>query len=175
MAHSQESWDNAKALFMKGDSLSVISKETGISRGQIGKKANKEGWGKETITTLAKAEIENTIIGNEIKRQKETLNDTERDTYNNVFISLSSHLNLFNSSTIENQHIVNKAQQAIRERVDNNIEEAIEHLPNIMAISKVTETNRKQLYGVTETFKQNNTDTKETKTGVGELYKAINE
>ena len=39
---AKEIWDKAKALFMKGDSLSEISKATGISRGQIGKKANKD-------------------------------------------------------------------------------------------------------------------------------------
>lgn len=88
MAFDKEIWDKAKALFMKGDSLSKIAKATGISRGAIGKKSQAESWEKETITTLAKAEVDTIIKQEDIRRQKETLSPIERDTYDKVFVAV---------------------------------------------------------------------------------------
>jgi len=101
MAISKEIWEQAKALFMRGDSLSKIAKETGISRGAIGKKSQKELWKKETITTLANDEVQNIINADKIKRQKETLNATERDTYNKVLLDKLEMANLATNTSIE--------------------------------------------------------------------------
>ena len=148
MAISQDIWDKAKALFMTGDSLSKIATVTGISKGAIGKKANKEGWNKETITTLVNAEVTNIIYAKTIRDEKRQLNETERDTYNKEFISLSHSLGLFQNSTQKNQQAINKIQEDILKDASR------EDLFDLATISKITETNRKQLFGITEAFKE---------------------
>ncbi len=172
MAHSEESWLKAKSMFEAGKSLTNIESDTGISKGQISKKSKKENWQKETLKNLAKREIDTTIIQNEIEKEKETLNATQRKQYNEVFISLSHHHNLFNSSTIENQLLANQATEEIKKDIDNknNKITAIDHLPNIMAISKVTEANRKQLYGNTETYEPKKKDDDKDNKGIKVTY-----
>lgn len=44
MAFSQTQWDKAKILYELGKSLREIERDTGISNGQIAKKAKKDGW-----------------------------------------------------------------------------------------------------------------------------------
>ena len=94
MAIAQENWDLAKALFMAGKSLNQIAKETGINRSTVGKKAQKENWNKETISTLVEKQIDTTIQQDELNRQKSTLNSTERDIYEKELLTESQARNL---------------------------------------------------------------------------------
>ncbi|MCD6433570.1 MAG: hypothetical protein J7L21_05975 [Sulfurimonas sp.] len=152
MAISQDIWDKAKALFEMGKSLSDIAKETGISKGQISKKSKVEVWKKETMKQLVSLDVHNTINANEIRKQKETLNATQQEVYNQEFISLSHSLGLFQNSTQKNQQAINKIQDEILEDASR------EDLFDLAAISKITETNRKQLFGITEAFKDDTSD-----------------
>ena len=90
MAIDSKVWELAKALFMAGKSLSQITEETGISKSQISKRSKKEQWNKETIVTLVSETIDTTIKTNEIKKQKETLNETERDIYEKELLTEST-------------------------------------------------------------------------------------
>ena len=53
MAYSQEQWSEAKFLWELDKPLSYIVEKTGISKGQISKKSNKEQWKKETLTKVS--------------------------------------------------------------------------------------------------------------------------
>lgn len=57
MAYSEDMWQTAKALYELNASYNEIVKRTGISKGQISKKAAKENWRKETPLSEAKADI----------------------------------------------------------------------------------------------------------------------
>lgn len=77
MAYSPEQWDRAKFLFELGRSVREIEKDTGISNGQITKKANKEKWQKEA----QKKQLKSDILGFEekkeaLEREKEALIDS---------------------------------------------------------------------------------------------------
>lgn len=84
MAHSKESWNTAEAYFRLSKPLSYIESKTGISKGQISKKAKKENWKKETEETAIKTDI----IAFEEK--KETL-DKEKETLIRKVSSLESY------------------------------------------------------------------------------------
>lgn len=165
MAMTESTKDKIRTLVKVGKLSNVeIGKEVSVNEKSVRNLINKEGLKKSEITELVKRDIANTIIGNEIKSEKSELNPSESEAYNEVYISLSYHLNLFNSATIENQQIINTAQKAIKDKVQDNDDLAIEQLPNLMAIGKMTETNRKQLYGITETYKEKSDGEKENLT-----------
>ena len=73
MAYSDEAWERAKILFELEMPLSEIESETGISKGQISKKSNKEKWGKET----KRKQIKTDIVA--FEKKKETL-EKENET-----------------------------------------------------------------------------------------------
>ncbi len=158
MAISKDIWDKAKALFMKGDSLSVISKETGISKGAIGKKAQKEDWKKETITTLAKKEIENIIIANEIRDEKRQYNETERDTYNEVFTDMQSAQKVFRVEMMKSVSIASLAQDQIILTAEHTPDAVLDLMPQAVMASKLIEVNHKMVFGNTETYKESSAD-----------------
>jgi len=110
---------------------------------------------KNAITDLAKEEISNTIIANEIKTQKNALNNAEKKAYDEVYLTMAQSMNLFNNATIQNQELVNIAQENIAQRIAECEDgtEAIQQLPNLLGITQATERNRKQILGVTETYK----------------------
>jgi len=87
MAHSDEIWETAKAMFEVGQSLTVIESTTGISKGQISKKSKKENWKKETLKDLATREVHTIIKQNEIEKEKETLNATQRKHYDKLLLT----------------------------------------------------------------------------------------
>jgi len=155
MALSETKKEEILALFKQGNMSNVqIGKIVGCGESAVRTTVKKAGAIKNEITDLVHEEIVNTIKGNEIKTRKSELTRKEREVYDDTFISLSSHLNLFNSAAIA-QLLVNQAHEDIIKDIKDkkNTITALDHLPNIMATSKITETNRKQLYGVTETFK----------------------
>ena len=72
MAYSQEQWSEAKFLWELDKPLSYIVEKTGISKGQISKKSNKEQWKKETEGNTLKSEIKAFENEKETFKQKET-------------------------------------------------------------------------------------------------------
>ena len=94
MAHSQESWETAKAMFETGTSLTVIESTTGISKGQISKKSKKETWKKETLKDLASREVHTIIVQKEIEKEKETLTKVQRKHYDKLLLTEVQSMNL---------------------------------------------------------------------------------
>lgn len=72
VAYSKELWDKAKILYELGHSEREIEKITGISNGQINKKANAKNWKKEA----QKKQLKSDIVG--FEKKKEALN-TEKE------------------------------------------------------------------------------------------------
>jgi len=166
MAIKKEIWDKARLLFEHGKSLNEISDTTGINKSSVSKKSKTEKWVKfNEKSTLVLSEVDTILKQDEINQQKSTLNQQELNFHNSEVhkaISKANMLNMFDNETIKNQEITNKAQKAISDKIEANSDEAIEHLPNIMAISKITEVNRKQLYGNTETYAPGKKEDEET-------------
>ncbi|MCK9532616.1 MAG: hypothetical protein M0R77_19180 [Gammaproteobacteria bacterium] len=67
MAINQDLWDKAKSLYELGVPYEQITKATGIPKGTISKKVNKENWQKET----EKLAIKDDVIA--FEKKKETL------------------------------------------------------------------------------------------------------
>lgn len=157
MAISQALWDKAKLLFEHGKTLSEIHKETGIDRSTISKKSKAENWVKnDEKSTLVNKEVLTIIMQDEINQQKSTLNQHELNYHNRQVlerVNLEREKILFDNDTIDNQSLVRKAQLEISKLVEIDPRAILDNLPNLMAIGKMTETNRKQLFGNTETFK----------------------
>ena len=83
MAITKEIWENAKLLFEHGKSLSEISKETGINKSSISKKAKAESWEKfNDKSTLVLSEVDTILKQDEINLQKSTLNQRELNLHN---------------------------------------------------------------------------------------------
>ena len=165
MALSPEQIEEIKILYsLDKYSNREIAKKVGVGNKVVGTIVEKYGFKKDTIDTLIKAEVQNIIIQDEIKTQKDTLNPTQKQHYKKKFADATKHLDLFNDSAVQNQMITNQAQEQLIEFINTDIKEsnkngkqsyaAIEHLPNLMAIAKITEANRKQLYGVTQPLEE---------------------
>jgi len=175
VALSEEQVELIIALVKKGDLSNVaISKQVCCSESAVRTTIKKSGAIKNEIKDLAKEEVQSIIIQNEIKTRKNELTRKERDIYNDVFIDLKTSLGVFNNSTLDNQHLINKAQSQIKNQIEADEEMAIEHLPNLMAISKVTETNRKQILGATETYKQEKKEESTKYQNINDFYKENN-
>ena len=154
MATTEKQKEDIRVLVKVGDLSNVqIGKKVGVSEKTVRNLIAKEGLVKSEIKDLARREITNTIIGNEIKSEKSELSTKQMEAYNETYIDLAKNIDMFNNATVKHQRLINKAQDAIGVLVEDDNDELIEHLPNLMAIGKMTETNRKQLYGVTETYK----------------------
>ena len=78
MAYTKEQWNEAKFLWELDKPLSYIVEKTGISKGQISKKSNKEQWKKETEGNTLNTEIR------ELDKIKETIKQKETDLINRV-------------------------------------------------------------------------------------------
>ena len=78
MAYRQEQWSEAKFLWELDKPLSYIVEKTGISKGQISKKSNKEQWKKETEGNTLKSEIK------AFEKEKETFKQKETDLVKRV-------------------------------------------------------------------------------------------
>ena len=78
MAYSKEQWSEAKFLWELDKPLSYIVEKTGISKGQISKKSNKEQWKKETEGNTLKSEIK------AFEKEKETIKQKETDLVKRV-------------------------------------------------------------------------------------------
>lgn len=154
MALSSKQQEQINVLVKKGGlSNRAIAKEVNCSESAVRTYIKKNGIEKNAIKDLAEREITNTIIGEKINAEKNALNNAEKKAYQEVLFTMQEGLNLFNNSTFKHQALVNQAQEAIEVLTKDNDVELIDQLPNLMAIGKMTETNRKQILGVTETYK----------------------
>lgn len=68
----------------------------------------KEGLKKDSINSLAKKEVQNIIIANEIKTQKDSLKDSERLAYNEVLLSEVQSRNLSINTSHELMKLISK-------------------------------------------------------------------
>lgn len=130
MAIAKEIWDKAKFLFELGKPLSEIALETGISKGQISKRANSEDWSKGKKKQL-KAEIMEVERENEtILQKKETvvsklknanLNDFEITMFDETVRKELKHEGLiFNTATlalIRNNEILTRGTKQVMLKV----------------------------------------------------------
>lgn len=155
MALSKHKQELLEVLVAKGElSDRAIAKEVGCDPKTVRNYISNLDLEKSSLSSLAKEDITNTIKGNEIDAKKSSLNPHQRKAYDEVYITMAQSLNLFNNATIDNQLLVNQAQEHIKQIVKDNPDMVLDHLPNLMATGKMTETNRKQLLGITETHKQ---------------------
>lgn len=154
MALSNKQQEQINVLVKKGNlSNRAIAKDVGCSESAVRTYIKKNDVKKNAITELAEREITNTIIADEINAEKTQLNNAEKKAYNEVLVDMRIARNIFDNSTMDNQALVNKAQTKIKQIVEVNEDAILDNLPNLMAIGKMTETNRKQLLGTTETHK----------------------
>jgi len=79
---AEEEWGRAREYFEHGLSLAEVAKKTGISKGAVGKKANEEGWDKDSPKRRILAQAV------EVSEAKETLRETP--------VSLEVHEELHN-------------------------------------------------------------------------------
>jgi len=116
MAHSPQAWKKAKELFEIGKGPTFIEKETGISKGQISKKSKAEKWEKETTKeTLIQKDIQNIIIQDEIREQKETLSPSEIIVHDTEVRDKVAELKKTNK-------VAQNYQDLIIEKQDSNLE-----------------------------------------------------
>ena len=155
MALNKQKQELLEVLVAKGDmSDRAIAREVKCDPKTVRNYIDKLDLEKSSLSSLAKEDIANTIKGNEIDTKKSSLNPHQRKAYDEVYITMSQSLNLFNNATIDNQLLTNQAQEHIKQCVADNPETILDHLPNLMATGKMTETNRKQILGITESHKQ---------------------
>ena len=164
MALKPDQIESIVALVKAGKLSNVkIAEEVGCSESAVRTTIKKYGVQKNEINELAKIEVQSIIIQNEIKTRKNELTRKERDQYNDSFLEeydAAKALGMFNNSTVDNQMLIDQAQNEVLRYINEDRAEAkekgrssyaaMEQLPNLLAIGKGTEQNRKQLFGTTQ-------------------------
>jgi hypothetical protein len=159
MALTAKQKEEIVALLKVGElSNRAIAKEIGCSESIVRTIAKKQEIERGKIAQLVDEEITNTIMQEKIVQEKSALNSTEKRMYDKLYLDKTNTLNMFNDSTITNQELLNMAQEGVLEAVSDsngNVDKVhlATQLPNLLAIGKGTETNRKQLFGTTEAYK----------------------
>lgn len=142
------------ALLKVGElSNRAIAKEVGCSESVVRTIVKDRDIARGKITQLVDEEITNTIMHEKIASEKNALNPIEKRMYDKLYHDKTTVLNMFNNATIENQEIANSIQGQIAKKIEDAPEIGFQHLPNLMAINKITESNRKQIFGITEAYK----------------------
>ena len=150
------------ALLKVGElSNRAIAKEVGCSESVVRTIVKDRDVARGKITQLVDDEISYTIKQEEISAEKNALNPLEKRMYDKLYHDKTAVLNMFNNATIENQEIANNIQGQIAKEIEDAPEIGFQHLPNLMAVNKITESNRKQLFGQTEAYKAKEDDVKE--------------
>ena len=159
MALTAKQEEQIVALLKVGElSNRAIAKEVGCAESTVRRVAKDQEVEKGKIAQLVNDEITNTIMHKKIEQEKGALNHTEKRMYDKLYFDMTTALEMFNSSTLKNQELLDMAQEGILESVtnqDGTIDKQFlaGQLPNLLAISKGTETNRKQILGNTEAYK----------------------
>jgi len=100
-------WAKCREYFEAGLSLSKIEAKTGISKSQIGKKSNADGWAKATGKAALIAEAVR------IEGAKATLNETALDVHKELVSEQTKYILFFNTAALKN------TQQAMAAPCDN--------------------------------------------------------
>lgn len=129
MAISQDKWDKARTLFETGKfSLSEISKQTGINKSSISKKAKIQQWSSVENSDYIEAKVL-------ISDKKSTLTVEKINTLDDVANEIIKHRHLFQTSALRNQ------QKA------NEILEMTEDMKDIESHARITKTNKETVLG----------------------------
>lgn len=154
MALSIEQREQIIALYKQGNLSNVaIAKKVGCGETAVRRIIKEVKAEKGEIKHLAEREVQNIIIGNEIEKRKGEFTKAEKRAYQEELLTMSEALNLFNNSAVETQLLANDALNEIKQGILDNTTTALDNLPNILGITKITESNRKQMVGITETYK----------------------
>jgi len=165
MALTAKQEEQIIALVKVGElSNRAIGKEVGCSESTVRRIAKEQEVEKGKIAQLVNEEITNTIMHEKITLEKNALNPTEKRMYDKLHFDMTTALEMFNNSTLQNQELLDMAQEGILESVtnqDGTVDKQFlaGQLPNLLAIGKGTETNRKQILGATESYKPKEDDT----------------
>ncbi|MFZ2950904.1 MAG: hypothetical protein WA003_15625 [Desulfuromonadaceae bacterium] len=89
-------WVKAKEYFEAGLSLAKIEEKTGISRGQLSKRSNSEGWQKET----RKKQLVATAVS--VAVEKETLDPVALAVHDELVDERTKHILFFNKAALQN-------------------------------------------------------------------------
>jgi predicted DNA-binding protein YlxM (UPF0122 family) len=146
MAYSDEQWDLVKSYYEANLSLSEIIDRDGVvikSKSQISKKAKVDGWikGKNEQLILENVQLKQKDI--EIKKQKETLKETELSVVNEIVDERTKHLTLFNNAAIRNQNLANII---IEEKNKKKGEDGLT-LYDVESHSRITSRNKETVLG----------------------------
>ncbi len=153
MATSDEQKEEIRVLVGIGKLSNVqIAKEVGVNEKTVRNLINKEGLKKSEITDLAKREVQNIIIANEIKSEKSEQSPRMSEAYIGVFIDMKEALGVFNNAALQNQALIDLANNQIKEIVKDTPDAILDLMPQVIMASKGTEQNRKQVVGNTETY-----------------------
>lgn len=93
---TQNEWDKCREYFEAGLSLSQIVDKTGISKTQISKRSNAEGWSKGTEKEQLIADAV------KIKAAKGTLTEQALAVHNEIVDERTKHIQFFNSAALKN-------------------------------------------------------------------------
>lgn len=146
MAISQDKWDKARTLFETGKfSLSEISKQTGINKSSISKKAKIQQWSSVENSDYIEAKVL-------ISDKKSTLTVEKINTLDDVANEIIKHRHLFQTSALRNQ------QKA------NEILEMTEDMKDIESHARITKTNKETVLGKDPETVINNANVQENKT-----------
>ncbi len=129
--------------------------------------AKKHSVGLGTVNRLVKGleplngSLVEQMVDTTIKKKKEmvhfgSLNGSHQSAVLQVVhekVDKANILNMFDNSTVKNQTLINDVQQQIKTKTPTE-----DDIFNLGAISKITETNRKQLFGNTQEFKPKEDD-----------------
>ena len=113
MALSNDQIEVITILVQKGDmSNRAIAKEAGCSESAVRTAIKKHDIKRNALKDLAQKEVQNTIIANEIKTQKNALSDAEKNAYTELLLEESQNKNL----------LMNTAQKLLM-KVSDSIED----------------------------------------------------
>lgn len=157
MAYSDKDWELVRAYFEAGCSLADIVARDEVkikSRSQISKRANKDGWVKsDEKKQLINREVAVKSELSDIKKQKETLKETEEKVHNALVDERTKHIELFQKSALKNQSLTNLALNAISDNITtekdpaNRAIKAAMMLPALEQHGKITERNKNIVLG----------------------------
>lgn len=157
MAYSERDWELVRAYFEAGCSLSDIVSRDEVkikSRSQISKRANKDGWLKsDEKKQLVNREVAVKSELFDIKKQKETLKETEQKVHNELVDEKTKHLELFKNAGLANQAIANMSLKAIQASImaekdpNTRATKAMLMLPALETHGKITERNKNVVLG----------------------------
>lgn len=146
MAYSDKQWELVRSYYEAGLSLSEIVSRDKVeikSKSQISKRAKLEEWVKSKNEQLIQKEVLANQEINSIKKQKETLKETDNSVINEIVDERTKHLLYFQNSAMRNQQIAN---ELLDERAKSKGEDGLSFIM-LDAHSKTTLRNKETVLG----------------------------